>query len=202
MVAKRDEWMSVEDFLAIDRERLDQKYEFRNGQMVAMAGGSKHHAILIGNLYTIISSHLRGKPCYAFTSDMTLKIESEGYLPDIMVTCDKEDLDFAENKTYIEHPKLVIEVLSPSTEREDRGENFFTYTFCSSIQEYILVNYECMLVQKETRNGMQWVSTWSGKGETVELQSIGLTIPVEDIYDRIVLPPFDPFRGYKRRKKA
>src|SRR5947207_1439918 len=99
MVAQRDEWMSIEDFLALDRENLDQKYEFINGQMVAMAGGSKHHAVLIGNLYSILRNHLKGSPCFAFTSEMTLKIKEEGLLPDLMVTCSEEDLDFAENKT-------------------------------------------------------------------------------------------------------
>ncbi len=199
MVAGRDEWMSIDDFLALDRESLGQKYEFRNGQMVAMAGGSKHHAAIIGNLYAILRNHLKDSPCFAFASEMTLKIKEDALIPDLMVTCNEKDLDFAENKTYIEYPKLVIEVLSPSTEQVDRGEKFFKYTFCSSIQEYVLINYNCMLVQRETRKGMQWLSTWFGKGENVEFESIGLTVPVEEIYDRIILPPFDPFRRYRKR---
>jgi Uma2 family endonuclease len=88
-----------------------------------------------------------------------------------MVTCDKDDLAEDENPTYIEHPKLVIEVLSPSTEKDDRGEKFFKYTYCPSIQEYVLINYECMLVQTERRKGMQWLTTWFKQGENVELQN-------------------------------
>jgi len=197
MVAKRDDWLSVEDFLALDRESFDQKYEYRNGRMVAMAGGTANHGILIGNTYALIHPHLKKSPCFAFVEG-TLKIEDECFLPDIMVSCNEQDL--TENKTYIEHPKLVIEVLSPSTEKDDRGEKFFKYTFCPSIQEYVLINYECMLIQRETRQGMQWLSTWFGKGENVELESIGLSIPVEEIYDRIILPPFDPFRKYRKPK--
>src|ERR1700724_3534765 len=117
MVAKRHEQMTVEDFLALDREKLDQKYEFRNGQMVAMAGGSTNHTLLITNTSMLIQSQLRKSPCSALVEG-TLKIEDECYIPDIMVTCNEQDL--TENKTYIEHPKLVIEVLSPSTEKYDR----------------------------------------------------------------------------------
>jgi Uma2 family endonuclease len=193
MVAKRDESMSIEDFLALDRGNSGQKYEFRNGQIVAMAGGTTNHGILIGNTYALIHQHLKKSPCFAFVEG-TLKIRNEGFLPDVMVTCNEQDL--TENKTYIEHPKLVIEVLFPSTEKDDRGEKFFKYTFCPSIQEYVLINYDCMLVQRETRKGKQWLSTWFGQGESLELESIGLTVPIEEIYDRTVLPPFDPFQKY------
>ncbi len=198
MVAQRDDWFSVEDFLALDRESLDQKYEYRNGRMIAMAGGSKHHGMLISNLHLILGNHLKGSPCFVFT-EMTLKIEDECLLPDLMVTCDEKDLAEDENPTYIEYPKLVIEVLSPSTEKDDRGEKFLKYTYCPSIQEYVLINYECTLVQIERRQGGQWLTTWFKQGENVELQSIGLTVPVEEIYDRVVLPAFEPFRKYRKR---
>src|SRR5436853_7012147 len=135
MVAKRHEHMTVEDFLALDREKLDQKYEFRNSQMVAMAGGSTNHGILINNVHGLLCPHLRKSPCIAFIEG-TLKVEDEFYLPDVMVTCNEKDV--TENKTYIEHPKLVIEVLSPSTEKDDRRDKLWVYTQCFSIQEYIL----------------------------------------------------------------
>ena len=150
MVANRHEriQMTVEDFLALDRETLDQKYEFRNGQMVAMAGGSNNHTLMIGNLHDAIHTHLRNNPCAVF-AEGTLKIEDECYMPDVMVTCNEQDL--TEPKTYIEHPKLVIEVLSPSNEKDDRVDKMLIYAQCSSIQEYILVNWDFMLVQKMTR---------------------------------------------------
>ncbi|HEY4034393.1 MAG TPA: Uma2 family endonuclease [Ktedonobacteraceae bacterium] len=198
MVAQRDDWLSVEEFLALDRESLDQKYEYRNGRMIAMAGGSKHHGMLISNLHLILGNHLKGSPCFVFT-EMTLKLEDRCPLPDVMVTCDEKDLAEDENPTYIEHPKLVIEVLSPSTEKDDRGEKFLKYTYCPSIQEYVLINYEYMLVQVERRQGMQWLTTWFKQGENVDLQSIGLTVPVEEIYDRVALPPFEIVQKYKRQ---
>ncbi len=85
----------------------------------------------------LLHHHLRKGPCAAFVEG-TLKVEDECYMPDIMVTCNEQDL--TGNKTYIEHPKLVIEVLSPSTEKDDRMDKVWIYTQCLSIQEYILVN--------------------------------------------------------------
>ena len=136
----------------------------------------------------------------------TLKVEDECYLPDIMVTCNEQDL--TENKTYIEHPKLVIEVLSPSTEVDNRRNKLWIYAQCSSIQEYVLVNWDCMLIQKMNRKGtqgldqIQWLDHWYGKGESVELESIDLSIPVDEVYAEIVLPPFDAFRGFRKRGRT
>ena len=203
MVAKRHDQMTVEDFLALDRERLDQKHEFRNGHMVAMAGGSTNHTVLITNVASLLHVHLRKSPCTVLTEG-TLKVEDECYLPDVMVTCNEQDLN--ENKTYIEHPKLVIEVLSPSTEKDDRMDKVWVYTQCPSIQEYILVNWDIMIVQKMARKGtegldrFQWIDRWYHQGESVELDTIDLTIPVDDIYEKVTLPPLDPFRRLRKRK--
>ncbi len=185
MAVERNDYLSIDDFLALDRENLDQKYEYRNGKMIAMSGGSTNHTMLISNFGSLIQMELRKKrPCFALVEG-TLKIEDACYLPDIMVTCDERDL--TENKTYIEHPKLVIEVLSPSTERDNRREKFFIYTLCPSIQEYVLVNYDCPLVEKRTRRGIEWIDSWYGTGEIVELISIGLSILVDDIYESVTL---------------
>jgi Uma2 family endonuclease len=203
MVAKRHGQMTVEDFLALDRENLDQKYEFINGQMVAMAGGSNNHTLIIVNLSGMLYTHLRKSPCATF-SEGTLKIEDECYLPDIMVTCNEKDL--AENKTYIEYPKLVIEVLSPSTELNNRRDKLLAYTQCPSIQEYILVNWDCMLIEKMTRKAteeldtIQWITQWYGKDETLTIDTIGLTILVDDVYERTILPPSNPLKIYRKRR--
>lgn len=207
MVANRHEHdkMTVEDFLALDRENLDQKYEFIDGEMVAMAGGSTNHTLIIGNLAGILYAHLRKSPC-AFLAEGTLKVEDDCYQPDIMVTCNEQDL--TENKTYIEHPKLVIEVLSPTTEVTDRRNKLWVYTQCTSIQEYVLVNWDVKMVQRMTRKGtegldhIQWIDTWYNQDENVELETINLTIPVNDIYEKAILPPYDPFRGLRKRKKS
>ena len=204
MVARRDEGMTVEDFLALDREKLDQKYALRNGEMVAMTEGSTNHTILITNMSMLLQSQLRKSSCSALVEG-TLKVEDECYLPDIMVTCNEADL--TENKTYIEHPKVVIEVLSPTTETDDRRNKLWVYTQCDSMQEYVLVNWDIKMVQRMTRKGtegidrIQWIDRWYTQGECVELETLGLTILVDDIYEKVVLPALDPFRGFKKRAK-
>jgi Uma2 family endonuclease len=194
MVAQRDEWLSIDDFLALDRESLGQKYEYRDGRMVAMAGGSTHHGILIANMHMLLGQHLRRKPCFAFV-EMTVKLESSCLIPDLMVTCNEQDL--TENKTYIESPGLVIEVLSPSTESDDRGEKFFHYINSRTIQEYVLINYKVKLLQMYTKKGLEWVYSDSKETGSIALQTIGLTVTVEEVYDRIVLPPPRLLRKYK-----
>jgi Uma2 family endonuclease len=123
-----------------------------------------------------------------------------------MVTCNEQDV--SENKTYIEYPKLVIEVLSPTTEKYDRMDKVWIYTQCPSIQEYVLVNWDIMIIQKMTRKGTEgldhfrWIDSFHHQGESVELETIGLSIPVEDIYEKVTLPPLDPLRGFRKRKTS
>ncbi|HWS83252.1 MAG TPA: Uma2 family endonuclease [Ktedonobacteraceae bacterium] len=202
MVAKRHDPMTVEDFLALDRENLEQKYAFINGEMVAMAGGTLNHGTLLSNTHGFIQAHLRKSPCRVL-SESTLKIEDDCHLPDIMVTCNEQDIN--ENKTYIEHPKLVVEVLSPTTEKYDRMDKLWIYTQCPSIQEYILVNWDIMIIQKMTRKGTEgldsfrWIDSFHHQGESIELETIGLSILVDDIYEKVVLPPLDALRGFRKR---
>lgn len=204
MVANRHEHehMTVEDFLALDRENLDQKYQFINGEMVAMSGGTTNHTLIIANLSGILYAHLRKSPC-AYLAEGTLKFEDDCYLPDIMVTCHEQDL--TENKTYIEHPKLVIEVLSPGTDKYDRTDKMWIYTQCLSIQEYVLVEWDMKTVQRMTRKGtgeldwFQWIDRRYYQDESVELETIGLSISVDDIYEKVTLPPLDPLRGFRKR---
>lgn len=189
MVARRDDWISVEDFLALDRESFDQKYEYRNGRMVAMAGGSTNHSLIILNTCVLIETHLANSPCATFP-EMTLRIDDTCLIPDVMVTCNEKDLE--KSKTFIEHPSLVIEVLSPSTERDDRGEKFLHYINCPTIQEYVLISQDLILVQTLTRKVLEWIYRGFTCDEDVELQSIGLTVPIEKFYKRVVLPPLKP----------
>jgi Uma2 family endonuclease len=193
MVAQRDDWLSIEDFLALDRESLDQKYEYMKGHMYALAGGSTNHSIITSHANRIIGNHIEAQssPCVTFSSDMTLKINDVCFLPDVMVSCNEKDLE--ESKTYIESPKLVIEVLSPSTVKRDRGEKFLYYTNNPSIQEYVLISQNTMRFEVYTRKGLEWVYKRYIHGENVELKSIGLIFPIEKLYERVILPPEQPF---------
>jgi len=186
-VQRNDDWLSIEDFLALDRESLDQKYEYMDGHMYALAGGSTNHSIISANTARIIGNHLedQSSPCTTFNSDMTLKLQNACYLPDVMVSCNEKDLE--ESKTYIEFPRLVIETLSPSTMRRDRYEKLLHYTKCPSIQEYALISQDIMLVEIYTRKDQEWIYHRYECDENVELKSIGLIFPIEKLYRRAIL---------------
>ncbi len=85
MVAQRDDWLSLEDFLALDRETLDQKYEYIDGHMYALAGGSTNHSIITSHANRIVGNHIQAQssPCVTFSGDMTLKIYDACFLPDV-----------------------------------------------------------------------------------------------------------------------
>jgi len=142
---------------------------------------------MISNTHMAIHHHLKSSS-YAILTGMAIKIDDVCLLPDIIVTDNEQDIE--ENKTYMESPKLVVEVLSTSTEKKDRGEKFLHYINCPSIQEYVLISQDSMLVQVYTRKDLEWGYRGYTRGEKVELKSIGLIFPIEELYERVILPPF------------
>ena len=118
--------LSVEDYLA-GEPASEVRHEYLGGVVYAMAGASIEHNIISGNIYSSLRSHLRGKPCGAFMADVKLRLEFVSddvfYYPDVMVACDPRDTD----KFYKRFPKVLIEVMSESTERIDRREKRWSY---------------------------------------------------------------------------
>jgi len=170
----------------IKGEQLSEiRHEYIGGQVYAMSGGSESHNVLCGNLYTSIREHLRGKPCKAFMADMKLRLSIAGddifYYPDVFVTCDPSDND-AYFKT---RPSLIVEVLSPSTERLDRREKFLSYIRLPGLQEYVLVDQEKMHVTL-----FQQRNDWKPENLTdpqsgLCLPSIEFQMKLTDIYEDI-----------------
>jgi Uma2 family endonuclease len=185
MVAKRDDGISLEDFLALDLESLDQRYEYIDGHMQAMAGGTNKHAILISNASYLLQSHLEGSPCIVFPSDMWVRIEDAVLSPDVSVSCGARDIK--ETTKTITSPCLVIEVLSPTTENDDRGRKFYIYQRCPSLKEYVLIRQDSMLVEVFTRKERLWEYRIYREGDLIELKSFGLTFPIERLYRNVVL---------------
>src|SRR5690242_12360205 len=136
MAVEQNDWMSPEEYLCIDRESLDIKYEYDDGRMYAMSGGSTSHSLLAGNMFTILRSHLRGGPCKTYTSDMRVRVsEVQYFYPDVSVSCDLRDTE--EIKDTLHYARLIVEVLSPTTELRDRTRKFVQYQQCQTIQEYV-----------------------------------------------------------------
>src|SRR6266508_990801 len=120
----QNDYVSVEDYLAAE-EKSDIRHEYLGGFVYAMAGETRAHNTITGNLYVAIHQHLRGGPCKLYVNDIRvnflLQQDEYYYYPDLVVTCDPRDT----HPRFIRRPKLLIEISSESTERIDRREKFF-----------------------------------------------------------------------------
>lgn len=180
--------MTVADYFAID-DQSPVRHEFRDGVVYAMGGASDDHGRISINLSSAINSAL-GDRCDVFQGDMRLKFganfDEAYYYPDVMVTC--SDLDRAKHQR--EHPKLIAEVLSPSSERIDRGEKFETYIRIPSLEEYAIISQSVPQIDLFRRT-----DAWRGASyfleDTITFESIALTVPVRQVYRRVsfLAPP-------------
>lgn len=185
MIAVPHNYFSADDYLQWE-EQQEEKHEYVDGKVYAMAGASEDHIDITTNLTVILSNHLRGKDCKLFPSDMRLNIASKKiyYYPDLLVTCDERDRFNKKQKNY---PCLIIEVLSESTESKDRGVKFANYQTIQSLQEYVLISQWEQRVEVFRRNGKFWLLQTYTAGESIELQSINLQISMDAIYEDVAL---------------
>lgn len=174
-------FMEVEDYLALDRNSQEARYEYYDGELSMLAGGSTYHATIIMNLSSILHSLLRRSSCRAYGSDMRLQLTQTRYVyPDISITCDQRDQAFSE---MIHYPCVVIEVLSPGTEAKDRGKKFTLYRECSTIQEYVMIDSRGIQIEVYHRNDGKWTLTTYGPGDEVVIEGLNLKFSVEDVYE-------------------
>ncbi len=130
-------------------------------------------------------------PCIAYNSDAAARLSPQRYtLPDVTVTCDERDRG---RGTEVQYPRLIIEVLSDSTEAYDRGQKFGFYRACPLIQEHVLIATRYRAVEVYRRTVQGWILHEYGPGDTVEFTSIAVSIPVDAMYRRTEVPlPSDP----------
>jgi Uma2 family endonuclease len=183
MALQHNHWISLEEYHEIERTS-EVKYEYSDGHIYAMSGGTSQHSQIAINMLIALVTHLRGKDCQAFNSDMKvlpLGDENPSYFPDITVTCNPED--YRHDSTVIRSPRLIVEVLSPSTAYRDRGEKLRAYQACPSVDEYIMVSSHHQEVEVYHReNANKWTLTRYTAQQHITLVSVGLTIPVSEIY--------------------
>lgn len=185
VISKGYSAFTPEEYLEI--ERISPiKHEFFQGQLVAMAGVSKAHVIITGNLSALLVNHLRGTTCIAYVTDMKIRLPSLNlfYYPDVAVTCD--DRDRVSVEAFILHPKLIIEVLSDSTEAFDRGDKCADYKSIAEFEEYVLIHQEQVLVERFQRKSKSfWVPHIYQTGDAITLNSIGFSCPISALYENI-----------------
>ncbi|HEV2169579.1 MAG TPA: Uma2 family endonuclease [Candidatus Binatus sp.] len=179
------EFFSLEDYFAMEKQSAI-RHEYVAGAIFAMADPSQAHEIIAINIAASLHTHVQGRPCRVYTGGRQLQFKYMGddfvYRPDVWVACGEAR---SPKGGYVDEPRLVIEVLSPSTARFDRREKAFSYREIPTIQEYLLIGQKpAHLVIR--RRAEQWnPQTLQSLDDVLILQSVDLTIPVARIYKGI-----------------
>ncbi|HVB73340.1 MAG TPA: Uma2 family endonuclease [Ktedonobacteraceae bacterium] len=189
MVADRHRLlMSVEEYLELDRTSQDARYEFIDGVVTLLAGGTTNHSRICVNIVSQLHDALRGMACQIFNSDLRVSVSGSRYVyPDASVSCDVRDLQGEEDILY--SPRVIVEVLSPSTEAKDRGKKFSYYRGCSSIQEYVLISTQEQAIDIFRRQTDKlWTFHLFGPDDEVELKSLNIRFPIAAVYENVTFP--------------
>lgn len=172
---------SLEEYFALLESDPEHRYEYLDGYIYMMTGGSPDHAILGNNIGRILGNLLQGRRCIVYNSDLYVEL-ADNYLvcPDATASCDPRDRGA---KEAIHYPCLVVEALSPSTEARDRGKKSLLYRSSQTIQEYLLINAETPIIElfQRERNGF-WSLYTLGVDDSVELKSLGINFSVAEVY--------------------
>ena len=173
-----------EEYLALERN-AEFKSEYVDGRIVAMTGAQRPHVLIGINLVREISGRLLDSPCEVYSGDMRVKIGPSGryVYPDLSVACDPRFEDDAVDTLL--NPVLIVEVLSESMEKDDRGEKFTHYRRIESLREYVLVSQKECSVERYVRDGDFWrLTSVDDLDASLELTSLGIEIPLRRIYAR------------------
>jgi Uma2 family endonuclease len=187
MSALRKQRWTVNEYLAME-SASEEKHEFLDGEIFAMAGASLNHNRLVASTLGLLHNQLSKSPCEVLPSHMRLKVNRTGLYtyPDVSVVCGEVQLDAQDERNFL-NPAVIFEVLSPSTEEYDRGKKFQYYRTLESLQEYLLISQESMRVEDYVRQGEQWLLTDATKLEhMLTLPSINCTLTLADIYEKVV----------------
>lgn len=185
---QREVRLSVDDYLSGERSS-EVRHEYIGGNVYSMAGASEEHNVVTGNLFIATASHLRGRPCRAFMTDMKVRLEIAGddlfYYPDLMVACDPRDTD----RYFKRYPSVLIEVLSPDTERTDRREKFLSYQRIETLETYILIAQDRLEVTVFRRSNDWQPELLRAPGDLLNIPHLDFQMPVSSIYDGLIPGP-------------
>ena len=177
--------MSEAEYLLFDLEHVGEKHEFVNGEVLAMSGAHPAHSFLAARIVLALGNRLRGRPCTVHASDLRVQVSETGMYayPDVVIACGTPR--FAPTRPpSLTNPRVVIEILSPTTADYDRGAKFAHYQRIAEMQEYVLVGCPERRVEHYLRLPTgQWLLTEIGTGE-VPISACAITIPLDEIYER------------------
>jgi Uma2 family endonuclease len=178
---------TVEEYFRLDYSASNAKYEYQDGAARLMSGGSGEHDDIAFNMRVALKQQFQSGPCFVKGSNMRVKVSETAYFyPDITVSCDIADR--RRGNKLIRSPRIVMEVLSPSTEKKDRTDKLKDHQACASIQEIVLISQFAQYVEvfrRSERDRKSWSHVFYGPGEVVALESVDVHIPLEEIYEGI-----------------
>jgi Uma2 family endonuclease len=188
MASLADSLVSPEEYLRRERE-AEYKSEYIDGQIVAMSGATEKHNLITGDIYLELRSALRGRPCRVYMSDLRVRVRSNYTYPDIAVVCEEPRFQDSALDTLL-NPVLILEVLSKTTERYDRGIKFGYYRKIESLQEYVLVSQDAAHVESFPRqpDGKWLLTEVDGLNASVQLASLQVAFKLAEIYRQVEMP--------------
>jgi Uma2 family endonuclease len=182
MTALPETALSVAGYLRFE-ESATVRHEYIGGRVHAMASTSERHNLIAGNIFALLHAKLRGGPCRIYMSDFKVRLEINRddlfYYPDIMVACIREGVE----THYLRYPKLIVEVLSPSTEAIDRREKLLNYRTIPTLDEYVVVTQDTAEVTIHRRSQHWQALTLTGSAEILALECLKLELPLGQIYE-------------------
>lgn len=187
---------TVDEYLRMERDSLE-KHEFHEGEILAMAGNSPEHVVIATNLIGELHARLKGKRCRVYESNLRLRAgRSQRYVyPDLSVICGQPQFDPLDTRPEtVTNPRILVEILSPTTEAYDRGEKFDRYREIDSLEEYLLVWQHVPRVELFRRqpDGTWAFSAAVGTDSTITLPALGIQLSLTEIYDGVTFPPALP----------
>jgi len=184
--AQQLRYLSVEEYLEFE-ETSTTKHEYIGGERFAMTGATMRHNVICLNIAIALQGHLRGGPCRTYIEAVKVRLKAQGdeifYYPDIAVACGPQD----PKEVFLVDPKLIVEVLSPSTERTDRREKARNYREIPTFEEYLLIAQDKPEVTLYRRSQDWTPQVLTRSDVAVELRSLTFTLPLDRIYDGVVL---------------
>lgn len=175
---------SLDEYFSLTDQEGEIRYEYYFGKIVAMAGALLRHNLVAGNAFGLLYTQLRKKKCTPFNSDNRLRVNPQMWVyPDVMVSCHDEDLAA---RLYINHPSLIIEVLSESTRNVDYTLKRQYYLQIPDLQYYILIESDRIFVDVYERKEDFWANKiYTETDDIISLPFIGVELAIEDLYERV-----------------
>ena len=182
MASQPNPFLTVEEYIALET-RLEAKYEYYFGEMFPIGLSSPAHVFIHANLMHHLATRLQGTPCRALGSDLRIHIQAAGFFAysDVSIFCGALAVD---NHHTVTNPKVLFEILSPSSRRHDKWGKTELYRQIPSLEEYVMVEQDCYSIDRLSRqpNGGWQETRYQGEDATLELTSVNITVPLKQIY--------------------